>query len=58
VERQFAESLMAFRDLNHEAVRNTPDYSEFLNVPLDGELFRNDLSKCQRLLFLFKKNMR
>ena len=55
-ERQFPESLMAFRDLNQQSVRDLPGYSEFLNTPLDGELFRTDLSKCQRLLLFFKKN--
>lgn len=57
-ERLFPESLMAFRDLNHESVRKMPGYSEFLNTPLNGELFRKDLTKCQRLLLLFKKNIR
>ena len=57
-QRQFPESLMAFRDLNHEASRDIRGYSEFLNTPLDGELFQKDISKCQKLLLLFKKNIR
>lgn len=57
-ERQFPESLMAFRDLNHQASRDIPGYSEFLDMPLDGELLKKDIPKCQRLLLLFKKSVR
>ena len=57
-ERQFPESLMAYRDLNHASSKEIPGYSEFLNTPLNGELFKNDIPKCQRLLLLFKKNIR
>jgi hypothetical protein len=56
-ERQFSDSLMAFRDLNQESSRQIPGYSEFLNTPLDGDLFAKDFSKCRRLLLLFKKNI-
>ncbi|HXF10493.1 MAG TPA: BLUF domain-containing protein [Desulfuromonadaceae bacterium] len=55
--RLFPESLMSFRDLNHEASRNLPGYSEFLNTPLNAESFTHDIPKCQRLLLLFKKNI-
>jgi hypothetical protein len=48
-ERQFPESLMAYRDLNQEAIQNMPGYSEFLNTPLNGDLFQKDIPKCQRL---------
>lgn len=56
--RQFPDSLMAFRDLNHESSRRIPGYSEYLNTPLNGESFARDLPKCRRLLLLFKKNIR
>ncbi|HEU6447499.1 MAG TPA: BLUF domain-containing protein [Verrucomicrobiae bacterium] len=56
--RQFPDSSMAFRDLNHEASRDIAGYSEFLNTPLNGDLLRKDLSRCERLLLLFKKNIR
>lgn len=57
-ERQFPDFAMAFRDLNLAANQKLPGYSEFLNTPLKGELYSKDLSKCQRLLLLFKKNLR
>jgi len=57
LDRQFPESLMSFRDLNHEACRKLPGYSEFLNTPLDADSFARDIPKCQRLLLLFKKNI-
>jgi hypothetical protein len=57
-ERQFPNSAMAFRDLETAELRNLPGYSEFLNTPLNGDLFKQDLSKCQRLLLLFKRNIR
>ncbi len=57
-ERQFPDSAMAFRDLAAAELRNLPGYSEFLNTPLNGDLFKKDLSKCQKLLLLFKRNIR
>jgi len=57
-ERQFPNSSMAFRDLNSPESKAISGYSEFLNTPLDGELLSRDLPKCQRLLLLFKKNVR
>jgi len=57
MERQFPDSLMSFRDLNHEANRGLPGYSEFLNTALDATSFAHDIPKCQRLLLLFKKNI-
>lgn len=57
-QRQFPDSSMAFHDLDHNANRDLPGYSEFLNTPLNGELFRNDLTRCEKLLLLFKKNIR
>lgn len=53
--RHFPNSAMAFRDLETPELRSLPGYSEFLNTPLDGELLRNDLARCQRLLLLFKQ---
>lgn len=57
-ERHFPNSAMAFRDLNSAELRILPGYSEFLNTPLNGELYAKDVSKCQRLLLLFKQNIR
>ena len=53
--RHFPNSAMAFRDLETPELRSLPGYSEFLNTPLDGELLKNDLARCQRLLLLFKQ---
>ncbi len=56
-ERQFPDWSMGFRDLTAVDVRSTPGYSEFLNTPLTGAEFSSDLTRCQRLLMSFKKNM-
>jgi Sensors of blue-light using FAD len=56
--RYFPNSAMAFRDLDTAELRELPGYSEFLNTPLNGELYAKDIPKCQRLLLLFKQNIR
>ena len=56
--RNFPDSAMAFRDLDSGEFRKLPGYSEFMNTPLDGELYAEDIPKCQKLLLLFKRNMR
>jgi hypothetical protein len=56
-QRNFPNSVMAFRDLNTTELRNLPGYSEFLNTPLNGDLHAADIPKCQRLLLLFKQNV-
>jgi len=55
--RDFSNSAMAFRDLDAPQLRDLPGYSEFLNTPLNGDLLKKDLPKCQRLLLYFKKNI-
>ena len=57
-ERFFPNSAMAFRDLDSPELRRLPGYSEFLNTPLNGELLAKDIPACQRLLLLFKQNIR
>ncbi len=57
-QRYFPNSAMAFRDLESPQLRTLPGYSEFLNTPLNGELYAKDIPKCQRLLLLFKRNIR
>jgi len=57
-QRDFPGSAMAFRDLDAPELRDLPGYSEFLNTPLHGELLAGDISKCKRLLLIFKQNMR
>ena len=57
-ERQFPDWTMGFRDLNSDVVKQLPGYSEFLNVPLSGAEFRDQPTRCQKLLLTFKKNAR
>jgi Sensors of blue-light using FAD len=56
--RYFPDFAMAFRDLDTLGLQDLPGYSEFLNTPLNGDLLKNDIPKCQRLLLYFKKNIR
>jgi hypothetical protein len=56
--RYFPNSSMAFRDLNSAESKAIPGYSEFLNTPLNGALLAKDLPQCQRLLLVFKRNVR
>lgn len=56
-ERCFPNSAMAFRDLSSPELRELPGYSEFLNTPLNGELLKDNLPKCQRLILYFKQNI-
>jgi Sensors of blue-light using FAD len=56
-ERQFGGWSMGFRDLDSEASRKTPGYSEFLNTPLTGKEFGADATRSQRLLLTFKRSM-
>jgi hypothetical protein len=55
-QRNFSSSAMAFHDLDTVELRNLPAYSEFLNMPLNGELLAPDITKCQLLLLLFKED--
>jgi len=57
VQRYFPNSSMAFRDLDTVELRSLPAYSEFLNTPLDGELYAQDIPKSKRLLLLFKQGI-
>jgi hypothetical protein len=55
--RQFPDWTMAFTDLNDPAVRGIPGYSEFMNEPLNSEMFRKDPSHARRLLEVFRRNI-
>lgn len=57
-ERQFPDWSMGFRDLNDPEVIALPGYNEFLNTPLTSTEFRKDITRCQQLLLVFKRNMR
>jgi Sensors of blue-light using FAD len=57
-QRYFPNSAMAFRDLEMAENQNLTGYSEFLNTPWNGELPATDIPKCQKLLLLFKQNIR
>ena len=56
-ERQFPDWTMAFRDLNDPATREIPGYSEFMQEPLDSEMFRTSPSRARRLLEVFRRNV-
>jgi hypothetical protein len=53
--REFANWSMAYRKLNSDTPVDVPGYSDFLEVPLTSERFRNDPSRALRLLLVFKK---
>jgi len=55
--RNFPSSAMAFHDLDTTDLRDLPGYSEFLNTPLNGDLLKPDIPKCQRLLLFFKEHV-
>jgi len=55
-ERQFTDWSMAFPDLDRTEGQNVPGYSEFLNTPLNGDLYARDIPKSKRLLLLFKQD--
>jgi len=57
-ERRFPQWSMAFRDLNLPDHQEVPGFSEFLNTPLTGKEFNGDPEHCQKLLLVFKKNIR
>lgn len=56
--RQFPDWSMGFYDLKYADNLSHPGYSEFMNTPLTGAGFSSDPTRCQRLLLLFKQNMR
>ena len=55
-QRDFPNSAMAFQDLAAVELRDLPGYSEFLNTPLNGDLYARDIPKSKRLLLLFKQD--
>ena len=57
-ERHFPGWPMAFRDLDSPEQRTVPGYSEFLNTPLTGAELASHPSRCEKLLLLFKENIR
>jgi len=57
-ERHFPDWSTAFRDLGLPDHQKVPGYSEFLNTPLTGKEFASRPSHCEKLLLLFKQNIR
>jgi hypothetical protein len=55
-QRQFPDWTMGFKDLNDPALRENPGYSEFMNQPLDSQIFRTEPSKARKLLEIFRRN--
>ena len=56
--RSFSEWSMGFRDLRSPETRSLPGFSPFLDVPLNDRSFVTEPSRSQRLLSLFRDNMR
>ena len=56
-QREFPDSAMAFPDSESAELRDLPGYSQFLNTPPADEWRSKELSKCQKLLLLFKQSM-
>ncbi len=57
-ERQFANWQMAFVNLDDEAVRREPAYSDFLRDDLTAELYRANPNRAYIMLLTFRDNMR
>jgi Sensors of blue-light using FAD len=57
-DRRFDEWSMGFCDLGDAVVRDMPGFSEFLNTPLTTDAFGESPSASERLLLVFKRNMR
>jgi hypothetical protein len=53
-ERQFPAWSMGFKDLGADKPQG---YSEFLNIPLDGQEFKSNPGRAQKLLLTFKQAM-
>lgn len=53
-ERQFPDWSMAFHDLRADAAVPA-GYSDFLDTPLDSEVFRRTPGRCRELLQLFRQ---
>lgn len=57
VERQFPAWSMGFQDLAEPALRETPGYSEFLDLSLDGNEISAEPSRALKLLDTFRQKM-
>jgi uncharacterized protein YozE (UPF0346 family) len=57
-QRHFADWSMAYQDLDWPKESNVPGYSQFLNTPLTEAGFVANPSRCEKILHLFKKNIR
>jgi hypothetical protein len=55
---QFPDWTMGFRDLTSPRSELPSGYNEFLNIPINSEVFAKDPTKLQRLMLIFKKNQR
>ena len=57
-QRLFDGWSMGFTDLTHGAMSDVPGYTEFLRTPFTAEVFGSDPEASQRLLLVFRDNMR
>lgn len=57
-ERIFSDWSMGFRDLSDPELQKLPGFNEFLNLPLEADVFEEDESQILKLLLCFKSSMR
>lgn len=53
--RDFDDWSMAFQNLDEETARQTPGYSQFMNISLSVFEFASDPSRASQLLRIFRK---
>jgi hypothetical protein len=56
-DRQFSSFTMGFRNLDRMDPEEVPGYSDFLNESLASKAFRNNPTRAQRMLLLFRRHM-
>jgi Sensors of blue-light using FAD len=55
-QREFPDWSMGFRNLKDPAIRELPGFSEFMNEPLNSDLFRKDANRARKLLGIFRRD--
>ncbi len=57
-QRQFPDWSMGFKNLRNPDLAETPGYNAFLNDPLTSPVFQSDPTRAQKLILLFRDQMR
>jgi len=55
-ERDFPDWSMAFRDLSLAENNSLPGFNQFINLPLNTDVFKHNSSQVRTLLNVFKRN--